>query len=117
MYHKNCTDGFGSALAAHYKFGDSAMYIPVNYGEPVPSEIKEGDEIYIVDFSFPRDVLEKLAESHKVQVIDHHKTAEAALKGLDYCLFDMKHSGAVLTWQFLFPWGAGSQVITIYRRS
>lgn len=103
LYHKNCADGFGSALAAYTQFGDTAAYIPVNYGEPVPSEIKPDDEIYIVDFSYARDVLENLAKSNKIQVIDHHKTAQEALKGLDYCIFDMDHSGAVLTWQHLFP--------------
>ena len=39
LYHKNCPDGFGSALAAYSYFGNKAKYIPVNYHEPVPSEI------------------------------------------------------------------------------
>ena len=38
-----------------------------------------------------------------MQVIDHHITAQEALKGLDYCVFDMEQSGATLTWQYFFP--------------
>jgi len=35
LYHANCLDGFGAAYAAWKKFGDTADYIPVQYGEEV----------------------------------------------------------------------------------
>jgi oligoribonuclease NrnB/cAMP/cGMP phosphodiesterase (DHH superfamily) len=44
-----------------------------------------------------------VAKNKSVVVIDHHKTAEAALKGLSYCIFDMNKCGAVLSWDFFHP--------------
>jgi uncharacterized protein len=102
LYHGNCYDGFGSAWAAWRKFGDAAVYQPVSHGNP-PPEIPEGSDVLIADFSYPRPMLEELARHQRVQVLDHHKTAEADLQGLPYCEFDMDRSGAMMTWNFLFP--------------
>lgn len=100
LYHANCPDGFTSAWVAHKKLGDEAEYIPVSYGNP-PPEMESRSEVYILDFSYPRDVLIDLDQAHNlVQVEDHHKTAQADLEGLDFCHFDMDHSGAYLAWQY-----------------
>jgi len=101
IYHKNCQDGFVAALAVWMKYGD-IRFIEAQYGDKAPS-VKD-DSVIIVDFSYPRDVLEKMkAEAAEMVVIDHHKTAQADLAGLDYCIFNMEKSGAVLTWEYLFP--------------
>jgi|ERR1044072_1887001 oligoribonuclease NrnB/cAMP/cGMP phosphodiesterase (DHH superfamily) len=102
LYHANCPDGFGAAWTAWQKFGDDAKYIPVAYGKP-PPEMEPGSEVLIVDFSYPRQVLEGLAETHQLQVLDHHATAQEDLEGLPYCIFDMQRSGAMLTWDYLNP--------------
>lgn len=103
LYHANCMDGLGARYAANKRFGDKAEYIPVKYDKPIP-EIPDGCEVYIVDFSYPRDVLEALNKrSAKLIVLDHHKTAQEELKGLPYAYFDMGRSGAVLAWQYFFP--------------
>ena len=102
LYHKNCMDGKGAAYAAWKKFGESAKYIEVNYGEPVP-EMTDASEIYILDFSYPKDVLYKMAETAKVVVLDHHKTAQADLEGVEFAKFDMTKSGAVLAWEYFHP--------------
>jgi oligoribonuclease NrnB/cAMP/cGMP phosphodiesterase (DHH superfamily) len=107
LYHANCTDGAGSALAAYLTFGDSAEYIPVQYGEDVP-ETEPGAMIYIVDFSYPADILLAMAEHASfIQILDHHKTAKADLELVDHpnikVHFDMDQSGAVLTWKFFHP--------------
>jgi len=103
LYHKACTDGTGSKFAAWKKFGNNAEYIAVNYGEPVPP-MNFGSEVYIVDFSYDRDVLKQLYSVHKsVVVLDHHKTAEEALKGCPGCHFDMHRSGCVMAWQYFHP--------------
>lgn len=68
IYHANCTDGFGAAFAAWLKLGDEAEYIPMDYGEvetPEDFDMKvslaaKGNTIYILDFSFPRSVMEAL---------------------------------------------------------
>lgn len=103
LYHAHCTDGTGSKYAAWKKFGKDAKYIAVNYGKPVP-EMEPKSEVYILDFSYPRNVLEGLQAVHeKVVVLDHHKTAEEALKGLKCCHFDMHKSGCVLAWEYFHP--------------
>lgn len=105
LYHGNCPDGFGAALAAHIKFGDAAEYIPVSYGKP-PPEMDIDSDIYILDFSYPRDVLIGLYDGPglgSVVVLDHHATAERDLDGLPFCKFDMNKSGAVLAWEFFHP--------------
>ena len=100
LYHANCTDGTGSKYAAWVLFQDKAEYIPVQYGKPVP-EMDPGSKIYIVDFSYPKDVLEQLRSVHKlVMVLDPHKTAQADLEGVKDCVFDMTKSGCVMTWEY-----------------
>lgn len=105
IYHKNCSDGFGSALAVKVwadKQGKDVEFHPAIYGDAPPNV--KGKDLFIVDFSYPRDVLLEIYENAKsIVVLDHHKTAKEALGGLDFCVFDMTKSGAVLTWEHLFP--------------
>jgi oligoribonuclease NrnB/cAMP/cGMP phosphodiesterase (DHH superfamily) len=103
IYHKNCQDGFVAALAVWMKYGDSCEYIEAQYGDS-PPDILYGQDVIIVDFSYPRETLLKMKEQAKsLIVIDHHKTAQKDCEGLDFCIFDMEKSGAVLTWEYLFP--------------
>lgn len=104
LYHSNCYDGFGAAWAAHETFGGAANYLPVSYGHE-PPEMPEGSDVLIVDFSYPREILLQIRERHggRLRVLDHHKTAEADLRGLDFCVFDMERSGAGITWDELHP--------------
>jgi len=102
-----CYDGFGAAFAAYKKLGDTAEYVPVAYGQAPPA-MQSGSLVYIVDFSYSREVLLDLAETHhKVTVLDHHKTAQEALKDLEHpnldITFDMERSGAALTWDHFHP--------------
>lgn len=103
FYHANCSDGFCAAYIANLKYPGIDL-IPMNYGEiPDMNKIKN-KEVMVVDFSFPRGLLEEMKEVTKsLVVIDHHETAKDALKGLGYCIFDMMKSGAMLTWEYLFP--------------
>lgn len=103
LYHGKCMDGTGAHYAASKKFGDQAKYIPVFYNEPLPL-IPDGSEVYILDFAYDRATLEALnARVAKLIVLDHHKTHQEDLKGLNYAYFDMNRSGAVLAWQYFFP--------------
>lgn len=100
LYHAHCADGFASATVAWLVFGPSATYLPVQYQQPLP-EIPDGAEVFMLDFSAPREQLTALKERClAVHVIDHHKSAEANLRGLTNCLFDLTKSGAVLTWEW-----------------
>lgn len=99
LYHAHCADGFGAAWAAWRELGEDAEYHPVQHGAP-PPEIPEAAFVYILDFCYPRAVIERMQERHRgLRVIDHHQTAEEELRGLDYGIFDGTKSGAVLAWE------------------
>lgn len=103
LYHKNCTDGLGAAWAVReYLNGRPADFKSVQYGDPAPDVT--GKNVYIVDFSFPREtLLEMHKQAKSLVVIDHHKTSVADLAGLDFCIFDMDRAGCILTWEYFFP--------------
>jgi oligoribonuclease NrnB/cAMP/cGMP phosphodiesterase (DHH superfamily) len=107
LYHADCPDGFGAAWAASKALGrcSGVIYVPVQYGQPYPPEIDGGiSRLYILDFSYPRATMGRLANAAKeIVCLDHHKTAEAELAGLPYAKFDMDKSGAVLAWEYFHP--------------
>ncbi|HLE70380.1 MAG TPA: phosphoesterase [Vicinamibacteria bacterium] len=103
LYHAFCADGFGAAWAAWKRLGDGASYVPVQHGVP-PPPIPAGSEVYILDFAYSRAETEAIHErASTLRVIDHHRTAEEELRGLDYAIFDNQKSGAVLSWEFFHP--------------
>lgn len=110
IYHKNCPDGLGGAFAAWYYFSKldtqkHIEYVGASHGECPPNSIK-GKNVLIVDFSYKKDVLNKMLEIvNKMAILDHHLTAMEDLRELDpkYKIFDMNHSGAYLSWKYFFP--------------
>ncbi len=103
IYHGDCSDGFGAAYAAWKKFGDTASYIPWKDHGTLPQGLI-GKTVYIVDFSFHAPLLKSLNEQNElVVVIDHHQTAEAAVRTYPQNIFDNNHSGCVLAWQYFHP--------------
>jgi len=109
IYHKDCPDGFGAAVIAKRRYPEAAL-LPKTYGEPVPYEEVYGKDVLVVDFSWRhRAENEQLCSFAKsFHIYDHHKTAEAELRGLPFVTFDMGRSGAGLAWDYLFaeerPW-------------
>jgi oligoribonuclease NrnB/cAMP/cGMP phosphodiesterase (DHH superfamily) len=102
LYHGDCRDGFGAAYAIWKKLKDqSVTYIPCHHGSPLPEiTIDKDTTIYVVDFSFDRDVLIQWnKEAAQVLVIDHHITARENLENLSFAKFDLDHSGAILVWK------------------
>lgn len=106
LYHGNCYDGFGAAYAAWKALGDSALYIPVSYGAPVP-ELPNAEHVYILDFSYPWQNLEGIAEHIPLTMLDHHKTAKEMLEDWHHhnatVVLDMTKSGAMLAWEHFHP--------------
>ncbi|MFA5871062.1 MAG: DHHA1 domain-containing protein [Candidatus Paceibacterota bacterium] len=103
LYHKNCPDGFGAAWAAWKKFKNKADYIALD-PHVLPEEKLKGKEIYVVDNSFEKSVLEKLMRTNKsVVVMDHHKSAQKDVESFPQNIFDNSHSGAVLAWNYFHP--------------
>ncbi len=108
IYHGNCLDGFCSATIA-YKFfqehhpNTKVEYIAGYHQSPVP-KMGKNSVIYLLDFSYPRNIILELQNDHqKVIILDHHKTAQEALMGLSGAFFNLNKSGAVLTWNYFFP--------------
>ena len=100
LYHDTCPDGFTAAWAVWTVLGDEAEYRAVNYGQPIPTDTT-GRRVILVDFSYPRTLMDALADrSAQVEVYDHHKTAEAELAGWTggKVVFDMERSGAGIAW-------------------
>lgn len=107
LYHGGgCMDGQGARYAAWVKYGTNANYIPVNYGEGFNVNLinPENSEVYILDFSYSREILDDLyTKVKKLVVLDHHKTSEEVLRDTPYSKFDMNKSGAVLAWEYFHP--------------
>ena len=64
-------------------------------------------EVYIVDFSYPADIMAKICEqAHYVTVIDHHESAIRKLAGFSAenytAKFDITRAGTALTHEFFF---------------
>lgn len=110
IYHRNCPDGFGSALAAKEYFkrnypSKELLFVGANHGESPPPEI-DGKNVLICDFSYKYPILlEMIGRAKNLLILDHHKSAEIELKDIpdDNKIFDMEHSGAYLTWKYFFP--------------
>jgi len=119
IYHGNCADGFGAAWVVRKALGADIGFHAAKHGEPAPDVT--GKRVIIVDFAFSLETLTAMAASaESVVVLDHHKTAQAALQevpvaeashplqqmrrdGRLHALFDMNRSGAGLAWDFFFP--------------
>lgn len=107
MYHAGCADGLCAAWVAHRKMPD-AEFVPVQYGQEPPDVL--GRDVFILDFSYKRPVMERMRESARMlTVLDHHKTAQAELEGFGgqsantLCRFDLNKSGGRLAWEWFFP--------------
>ena len=147
LFHKDCADGFGAAFAAWLKFGDEAEYVPMQYGKidfdfeggffnlgsheaDNPCTFIAGRDVYILDFSFPRPIMDAIFRNAKhVWWFDHHKSAFEMWLGryekgdvhicnrygpttrCEIILNDNK-SGALLSWQFFHP---GTEVPLLIR--
>jgi len=106
LYHNHCADGFLSRVIAQRKLGFAVKFHAVNYKEPVPAAVLNdlNAEVFILDFSYPRHDMENIQrKALSVVCLDHHKTAQADLEGLDFCTFDMTKSGAMLAWEHFNP--------------
>lgn len=98
IYHKNCTDGACGAYLASLLAPEAELF-PASYGDEAPEVA--GKRVVIVDFSYPRDVLVRMeADAASLIVFDHHKTAQKALEGLDFCLFNMEMCGSAMFFSY-----------------
>lgn len=111
IYHGNCPDGFGAALAAWLKFADSADYVGADYKKPVPPDCT-GRDVYVLDFCFSPEATQQMADqAASLTVLDHHESSMKAMQAKPLrCLhckpllrFDMNRSGAAMAWEHFHP--------------
>jgi oligoribonuclease NrnB/cAMP/cGMP phosphodiesterase (DHH superfamily) len=118
IYHDKCADGFGAAFAAWLKLGDEAEYLPIHYKPRYEDEdlsSVEGREVYILDFSFPRVLMDDIFNRAKRVIwLDHHASVfkDWAEGNFDRrepfpptvtAILDNNKSGAYLAWEYFHP--------------
>ena len=132
IYHGNCADGFGAAWVVRKFFGEGNVDFHAGvYQGPPPDVFKRN--VIMVDFSYKRPVLDKMAQTAAtILILDHHKSAAEDLSpfAIEECgggrfiyadiegiwrdfdelnrpkiaaLFNMNKSGAGLAWDHFFP--------------
>lgn len=115
--HRNCYDGVTAAWAFREFNGEDHDWFQLNFGDDV-KELPDtkGRVVYMADITLPRDILvdKIILPSKRTVILDHHKTAQEALDGLnvyirekhnvnrvaDEIVFDMHRSGAGITWDY-----------------
>ena len=129
IYHGNCDDGFGAAWSVWRRWPEVEFFAAAYGAPPITVDQVRGKHVIMVDFSYPYDVLTTLSwETPRMVILDHHKTAQAALdrlpkmhrctwRAMDEAVtecwmhnmpeivthFDMNKSGARLAWEFCHP--------------
>ncbi len=111
IFHKSCLDGTGSASAVVKKFLDVKL-LPLGHSytkeELIDVLNTKNDTIFVLDFSLRLEDFETLLKNNNHVIhIDHHITIEKDIHFLkryqNYTsIFDIHHSGAYLTWEYLF---------------
>lgn len=112
--HGPCPDGYASHLVMRCFF--ETLENQNQDGSLIRAEYFEGRHatkmqdlpnvkdavVFVLDFSYPKETLLKMAKDAKrLIVLDHHKSAQKELAGLEFCEFDMNRSGAQMTLDFM----------------
>ena len=113
LFHAACPDGFAAAWVGKRKY-PSAELMPLDHGlaqQQLDNVFAKAHNknILMLDYSLrTRDLNDSLNDQAKsLLILDHHRTAQDALKGASYAIFDMERSGAGLAWDYLFGKDSG----------
>lgn len=105
--HHNDTDGRASGAIVRKALGNETRLYEMDYSDLIPMEyVLTADKIIIVDFSLPKEEMEKLATYHALTWIDHHKSAIEEMADISENwsgIRDTCEAACVLTWNFYFP--------------
>ena len=112
LYHADSDGRFAGWCAQHYlrkgnKPSQNVSLHEVQYNKPLPFKLEDltkDDQVYILDFSYSRDIcIDIRSRVEKLVILDHHESAKHELECLPYAHFDMTKSGALLAWEYFFP--------------
>ena len=110
-FHHNDLDGRCAGFWVHYKEnlleGNNIEMIEIDYKDEFPMDsIKQGERVYIVDFSiYPETMRELLKITKDIVWIDHHESAVTRYKDFEHELPGVRKigiAGCVLTYIYLF---------------
>ena len=107
-FHHNDPDGRASGAIVRYALNKDVLLIESDYDEtPIPWEkVEQADRVIVVDFSFPKEDMLRLADECTFIWIDHHKSAmlDFAEVGRNWDgIRDISEAACVLTWKYFFP--------------
>jgi len=107
-FHHNDPDGCASGAIVRHALGKDVPLIESDYDVTViPWEkVEQAERVIVVDFSFPREDMIRLADGREFIWIDHHKSAMLEFEeiGRDWKgIRDISEAGCVLTWKYFFP--------------
>ena len=112
IYHSHCPDGFAAAWVVRRAFLADVEFLPASYGDAPPDVT--GREVFIVDFSYSRSVLEAMSsQAASLTILDHHISAREAITNLSGAItrFALGLSGAMLAWRYFFHEQAAPQLL------
>lgn len=101
IYHAPCQDGFTAAWSMrHLMPYANIRFIPAKYGDPAP-DVRDRI-VYILDFSYSREVTQHMLNvAKRLLILDHHESALKNLVGLDRDsgMAHMQQAGAALEYK------------------
>lgn len=109
IHHSPCFDGTTGAWVVKKWCEENKLPVPELYGcKPGMKEYNFPDiknkSVVIVDICFSREIiLELKKDCAELVILDHHKTAEENMKGLEFALFDNSRAGCQIAWDYFFP--------------
>jgi uncharacterized protein len=114
IHHANCADGWVGAWVIQKALDNTSVpeseWVAANYEDPPPDVA--GKNVWIVDFSYPKEVMIEIERTAKcLYVFDHHKTSVSAIEPLT-CRWrhDIHRSAAHIAWEF-FHVGPASPLV------
>jgi oligoribonuclease NrnB/cAMP/cGMP phosphodiesterase (DHH superfamily) len=116
IYHAHCADGMAAAWVFWHTYGNAMEYVPGIYQGAL--ENYEGRDVYFLDFSVPRAIMEDILKiANKVTVLDHHVSALKDLAPLaNHPKMNMTNcttekSGCAIAWKYVHPYKAMPQLL------
>lgn len=110
FYHHPCLDGVTSAWAAYQAYGDAVQYVGLDHADyktietTILNHVTPDTIATFIDFAPRQEILKSVLDHvQKVEVLDHHITAEKDLAPYlnhEKCdiVFDMDRSGASIAY-------------------
>ena len=115
--HHNDADGRACGAIVRRALGKEVKLYEMDYGDSLPLDlILVADHIMVLDFSLPKEEMEKLAIYHRFTWIDHHKSALEEMDGTAdgwAGVRDTSEAACVLTWRYFFPGQPVPRAVTL----